>query len=298
MVFTKDFILNMFNLCVLCYESNTTIKKKYLTIHKDLYKKNLVDPKTKYSNNNNNSISYYKSTTTNTSTVLYKCSSIPTIKSSPTDCQYFTTYYDDLLIVCFRGTESKKDILIDLTIDKAQLHIPNYNTKLYVHRGFLNQFNDIKDDLKHEIKIYNTRTDIKEKKIIFTGHSLGGALATIGTCYYGVLYPKLSINCITLGSPKVGCNTFINVFNKGCTISLRFINGKDPIPALFSSWRKHVNGTLWISNNKLYNTNIRDNGLLTSFFKNCVNYLIKKEPTTYNDHKCISYITNLNNIDF
>ena len=269
-------------------------------MYKDLYKKNLVDPKTKYSNNNS-STSYYKSTTKNlinTSTVLYKCANIPTIKSSPTDCQYFTTYYDDLLIVCFRGTESKKDILIDLTIDKAQLHIPNYNTKLYVHRGFLSQFNDIIDDLEHEIKIYNTRADIKEKKIIFTGHSLGGALATIGTCYFGVLYPNLSINCITLGSPKVGCNTFINVFNKGCTASLRFINEDDPIPNLFSSWRKHVNGTLWISNNKLYNTNIREKGQLTNFFKSFGNYLIKKQPTTYNDHKCISYITNLNNIDF
>ena len=41
MVFTKDFILDIFNLCFLCYESSTTIKKKYLTIHKDLYKKNL-----------------------------------------------------------------------------------------------------------------------------------------------------------------------------------------------------------------------------------------------------------------
>ena len=35
----------------------------------------------------------------------------------------------------------------------------------------------------------DTYNDLRNKHLIFVGHSLGGALATIGACYFSHLYP-------------------------------------------------------------------------------------------------------------
>ena len=162
--FKKDTILDLCNLCSVSYNTNKVLKKKY----------------------NNKEI------------IFDKCRKCPTLKETPSDCQYFTTYYNDSLLICFRGTESTTDILADLNITRSKFIIPNFNTKMYVHNGFLKQFKEVCQDLSHEIESYRKDTSIvnKNKKIVFTGHSLGGALATLGSCYFSILNADLSVNCI------------------------------------------------------------------------------------------------------
>lgn len=74
------------------------------------------------------------------------------------------------MVVVFRVTESKKDVFTDLNIS------PN------VHSGFLKQFLSVKEAVTEDIDKY--------ENIIFCGHSLGVALATISSLYFYYFFEK------------------------------------------------------------------------------------------------------------
>lgn len=78
--------------------------------------------------------------------------------------------------------------------------------------------------------------NIKEKKITevyFTGHSLGGALATIGCYNLSTFLTEVKLGIITFGAPRVGNIEFRNVFNKlNLTVNIRVTYDNDPIPTV------------------------------------------------------------------
>ena len=51
------------------------------------------------------------------------------------------------------------------------------------------------------------------KEIIFSGHSLGGALA-ISALNYAAEYPDIHVNCVTFVVLRVGDEKFANYFDK------------------------------------------------------------------------------------
>ena len=274
MEFGNNELLDMCRMCSLCYKNNETIEENYA--NKDRETKGVEK---KYN-------------------ILDKCCSIPIIKTSSSDCQYFVTIYNEMLLICFRGTESTTDILKDLNIIRTEFNIPNYNKKqLYVHGGFYSQFNDVHEFINKDILEYLDNDKYKTKTILFTGHSLGGALATLGACYFGVVYPSILVNCVTFGSPRVGCNQFIKVFAEHCNNSYRFVNENDPVPSFPSSWRfKHVKGCSWINNDKILNEI-----LPWRFWRFLKNYCLSCVGYGYNaleDHYCANYINNLSDAGF
>ena len=50
-------------------------------------------------------------------------------------------------------------------------------------------------------------------KVTLTGHSLGGALATVATAHLAVNIPSISLRTITYGAPRVGNQAFIDFVN-------------------------------------------------------------------------------------
>uniref|UniRef100_A0A6C0IVH8 Fungal lipase-type domain-containing protein n=1 Tax=viral metagenome TaxID=1070528 RepID=A0A6C0IVH8_9ZZZZ len=224
--------------------------------------------------------------------VIYKCKNIPIIKSTKNDCQYFSTLYNNCLIICFRGTESKKDILIDLNIMRTGFKIGD-EKNILVHEGFNDQFIQILPSITEDITNYISNKRIVNKKIIFTGHSLGGALATLGSCFFSYKYPQISVNCITFGSPRVGCSNFAYLFDKHCDTSLRYINRNDPVTSFPTAWRyKHVKGCQWIHDHK-----IKDEILPWRFWRFCKNYILSFIGFGYDaseDHSCSEYLKKLN----
>ena len=79
-------------------------------------------------------------------------------------------------------------------------------------------------------------------KIIVGGHSLGGALATLCAIDLQYNHPELNIQCVTLGSPRVGNWWFYKSYNKRVPNTVRIVHGNDIVARLPPAWLfyKHV----------------------------------------------------------
>ena len=73
-----------------------------------------------------------------------------------------------------------------------------------------------------------------------TGHSLGGALATLCALDVQYNFPDKQVSCYTFGSPKVGNSYFKDSFNKRVPQTYRFVNSADTVPALPPGGFEHV----------------------------------------------------------
>ena len=213
------------------------------------------------------------------------------------DCQVYSCKYYKSLVFAFRGTESFRDVLSDLNLFRSELEIPgnhltsifsfNFNRPL-VHSGFLTQFNTVKDEINQDIIEYRKDPD-GDNHLIFTGHSLGGALATIASVYYGSLYPDMSISCITFGSPRVGNRDFAKIFNSNITESHRFVNEDDPVPMGPTPIRfSHVEGGHWIKDEKLVDKKPMFRTL--SFVASFIGSIFGIVSNPVSDHNCDHYL--------
>ena len=125
----------------------------------------------------------------------------------------------------FRGTEyCRKDIFTDLKFFKIS---PYYDQSIKLHTGFYNCYINDKTNLKlreHCKTLY---------ELVITGHSLGGAMATICAFDLARLYPYLKIKVITFGSPRVGNKNFFKSYNSLENIThYRYETTYDPIPRI------------------------------------------------------------------
>lgn len=106
--------------------------------------------------------------------------------------------------LAFRGTYSKNDARIDSDISKLEC---SFLGDKCVHRGFLNRYlelqEEMKDLLNKKIDLYKIETGKEIKKIVVTGHSLGGALSTLAALELQQIYKKTPVKLITFCSPRV-----------------------------------------------------------------------------------------------
>jgi predicted lipase len=111
-------------------------------------------------------------------------------------------------------------------------------TGALMHRGFVQAYFSVRDQVHDYIRSNPIST------VTITGHSLGGALATL--CAIDVQYnfsQKVAVEVYTFGAPKVGNEGFQESFNRRVPNSYRFVVGMDMIPELPRWWQgyRHVN---------------------------------------------------------
>mgnify|MGYP003773995253 FL=1 len=129
--------------------------------------------------------------------------------------QCYVVSNKDEMVLCFRGTEPTElsDLGADLNAfpDRGQIGG-------FVHNGFQNELEKVYDDI---IKLVESKP--KKKPLFITGHSLGGAMATIMASRI-----QRQIKCLyTYGSPRVGSKKFI----EKCQFShYRHVNNNDAVP--------------------------------------------------------------------
>ena len=123
----------------------------------------------------------------------------------------FAVKVEDLTFIIFQGSCTPEDTLIDLNF------MPKKHEALSLHRGFAKAFNYIWPQIQEYLKC------VDSKKLIFTGHSLGGALALLASEKYECL------KAITFGAPRVifGSQKYLTFYNH-----FRFVNCSDAVPGL------------------------------------------------------------------
>lgn len=156
--------------------------------------------------------------------------------TSPEDTQVYIWRIDKTVYVTFRGTSSLKDAMVDLNISRYRIR-----DRIRVHEGFFMQFKSV------EIQI--TKRLVHEsdaERIIFAGHSLGGALAQIAAAYYGEIFDYSHVACHSFGSPRVGNKYFVEWFSEHVDENIRVMNRNDPVPMIptFHYWIHTTNKCL------------------------------------------------------
>ncbi len=158
------------------------------------------------------------------------------VDDKKSDTQAFVAMKDKSIYVVFRGTSSKKDAQNDVSIDK----VPFINDGDKVHIGFLSSWNAVKD-----IIFKNIDKMSGYNKIVVCGHSLGAAVATL--CAYNLSHVyDTTIECCTIGSPRVGNKTFKNNYDNRKIKTLRIVHNNDVVTHSPFIGYHHVNYMLRI----------------------------------------------------
>ncbi len=153
------------------------------------------------------------------------------IKNSDTGISCRITRVSNIIYVAFRGTEFDKlnDIKTVINTNFTLYSLVNGRYSVRAHEGFFNAFDSIREQLYAVLN-----RDKEQTRIIYTGHSMGGAIAQIAHLDMADNYTLKSrhlISSITFGSPSVisHSNAISPEFIKS---TLRVVNGCDPVPNL------------------------------------------------------------------
>ena len=133
------------------------------------------------------------------------------------DTQCFVARTPGVVLIAFRGTESLGDWLADLNVLSTE------RTYGVVHRGFLSAFQAVEPQLRLLV------SGFPDHDVVITGHSLGGALATVAAAEWRGQFRITRL--YTFGQPAVGKGGFPEFFRASYPDTLfRFVNDDDVVP--------------------------------------------------------------------
>jgi triacylglycerol lipase len=173
-------------------------------------------------------------------------------------CAFYTAPNGDVY-VSFAGSESKVDWLkTNVDVSVASWVVPcdssSSQKEVVVHAGFLDAWTSISEEVWTTLQ--TLFLDIGgAKSIIFTGHSLGGALATLAgldiTCRLrNGQYNNEGFAVLTFGSPVVGNQRFVETFNRLVPLSVRTEGVYDPVPHIIIRDFVHVKGSYVVNTDR------------------------------------------------
>jgi predicted lipase len=151
------------------------------------------------------------------------------------------------LYVVFRGSDKPIDWINNVQFRQQIYPYGDGNSEVRFHRGFMAAYFAIRDPL---LKVVD---QFRDQRIIVTGHSLGGALATIGALdlqYNLGTADNFSFSVYTYGAPRVGNLALVESFNRRVPDSHRFIYGWDVVTRVPREWQgySHVDQAVQLGN--------------------------------------------------
>lgn len=136
------------------------------------------------------------------------------------ETQCFIASYEGGVLISFRGSESLGDWLANMRFFTTERE--KYGA---VHEGFYNGFADVRESLEEELELRSP------DQVLLTGHSLGGALATIAAAEWKDKYNVSAV--YTFGQPAVGKTDFETFFRVSYSDKFfRFVNDDDIVTRL------------------------------------------------------------------
>ncbi len=203
------------------------------------------------------------------------------------DSQAFMAGNAEMIIIAFRGTEptTLQDWMTDVKIRRK--------TGPYgkVHRGFLKGFQVVWPEIRSVINKWQTQA----QSLWLTGHSLGGALATLAMDSLGE-EAKPVHGLYTFGQPRVGGKSFARNFDLDFkTRMFRFVNNNDVVtrvPTRKTGYR-HIGQVLMFDSSGKLQTDLHFwNKFLDRVFGRIAD-LGKPGTDGIKDHSMAGYLTHL-----
>ena len=146
----------------------------------------------------------------------------------------FLAVWSDKAVLAFRGTQpgSLNDLIADI------FFLPRSEGQATVHGGFQGEINKLWEQIAADL---NTLTTNKKAPVPVwvTGHSLGGAMATLA----GMRFKFEEV--VTFGEPMLGRNLSLNFLAKK---HKRYVNGNDPVTTLPKLGVKHHGTEIRLTN--------------------------------------------------
>lgn len=160
-----------------------------------------------------------------------------TIEIPKTGTEAFFVWTDEIAVISVRGTEPAviRDLLTDIRLTQDAGPFGSEHSK--VHRGFWEAAKSLLND--NELIEAICEQQRLGKPLYLTGHSLGGAVATLtaaGLARFGVE----GIQVYTFGSPRVGNHGFAALYQHTLPASFRYVHQDDLVtrmPWLFGVYR-------------------------------------------------------------
>ena len=187
------------------------------------------------------------------------------------------------IVIAFRGTEPNEwnDIKADMDAKKALAE-----TVGHVHRGFKKEVDDLWPELEQMLVSHKHNLS---KKLWFTGHSLGGAMASIcaGRCLLSHINTRPE-QVHTFGSPRVGTKRYIN---HAKVDYYRWVNNNDIVPRSPPVWLgyRHAGKEIYLdSDGKIKNLTAAERR--ADMWKGLVASLKKKQLDYFSDHLIDNYV--------
>ncbi|KXN64659.1 alpha/beta-hydrolase, partial [Conidiobolus coronatus NRRL 28638] len=131
------------------------------------------------------------------------------------------------IIVGFRGTQDITNWIGNVNISFTNANLPSPFQNADIHSGFNKMTNVLLPSV--EAALSSAKAKYPNYKIIFTGHSLGGAIATL-TAYRLAQKNVIGwdrVNLITFGQPRVGDPEFASFLNTKPMYSTRVTSYAD-----------------------------------------------------------------------
>jgi hypothetical protein len=197
--------------------------------------------------------------------------------------QCYTVWTDKELIFTFRGTEVNEFADIKADLKFRRVPVTSDHEAGTVHRGFKSALDVLWDAVLED---YNRLCE--GRHVVFTGHSLGAAIATLAMSrldnYDAELY--------TYGSPRVGDSDFKAVFNFRFDKVYRFRNHNDIVtrhPMSFWNYR-HVGLWFYFDGDGVMVTNPSFWHRLKQFGSGMFEGFMDKKIDSFADHSVSNYV--------
>lgn len=207
-----------------------------------------------------------------------------------TDSYAYTWVNNKSLYISFRGTEKLNDLVFNVDIRQYK-----HNNDIAIHNGFWTKYKALKNSIKNTIDDITSKTTIEN--VTCTGHSMGGALASICACDLAQDYDNLDMNLYTFGSPRVGNIDFAHWCSASVSNHYRLANKGDIITYLpFSPQYNHIigNGILFDDTGEFGNYEIQWVNNESNNIKHIVDILTKYDVNILNyNHSCNTYLKHI-----
>lgn len=208
--------------------------------------------------------------------------------------QAFIAHDDEKIVVSFRGTQTEE--IADLFADLNVFHSPG--PAGLVHSGFKQGLAEIWQPMSEHIhalrfersvdlgyrrekglKVVAGEANQGVRSIFFTGHSLGGALATLAAAEMKLRDSERPVaGLYTFGQPRVGNEEFVDAFNRAMgPRAYRVVNNNDLVTRVAprAMGYGHIGAVRYLDTNKVLHKDIawwdmfldRVNGRLEDFLE-------------------------------